>query len=150
MRPLPPDFSDFLRLLNEHKVQYLLIGGYAVGFYGYPRATGDMDIWVPISPEVASRLVRVLREFGFSDGVTEELFLRPRGIVRLGVPPNRLEVTTHIDGVRFEECYSRREMTLAGDVPVTLISLSDLRTNKKASGRFKDLADLENLPSESP
>jgi hypothetical protein len=133
-------------LLNDHEVDYLLIGGYAVGFHGYPRATGDMDIWVGVSEKTAQRLVEVLTEFGFSEGVTQELFLRPRCIVRLGHPPNRLEVTTFIDGVGFEDCYQRRIIAHAGEVPVNVIGLDDLRKNKKASGRHKDLADLENLP----
>jgi len=62
---LPPDFKDFLRLLNEHQVKYLLVGGYAVGYHGYPRATNDMDIWITIRPDNATRMVSVLRAFGF-------------------------------------------------------------------------------------
>ena len=88
---LPPDFKDFLKLLNEYKVQYLLIGGYAVGYHGYPRATADMDIWVAIHPENAEKIVSVLREFGFDlPELKPELFLKENQIVRMGVPPVRL------------------------------------------------------------
>jgi len=103
--PLPPDFSAFLKLLNEHEVRYLLIGGYAVGYYGYVRATADMDLWVPRERENAQRLVAVLRAFGF--GVPElkaELFLKENQIIRMGVPPMRIELGTSISGVEFEAC----------------------------------------------
>ncbi|MBI3929256.1 MAG: hypothetical protein HY319_27165 [Armatimonadetes bacterium] len=142
----PSDFFAFLKLLNEHQVEYLLIGGYAVGFHGYPRVTGDMDVWIRRSADTAARMIRVFRDFGFVDGVDEELFLRERGIVRLGVLPNRLEVTTHIDGVDFQECYVRRVEADVKGLRVPLIDLADLRANKRASGRLKDLLDLENLP----
>lgn len=144
---LPPDFKEFLRLLNAHRVEYLLIGGYAVGYHGYPRATADMDIWIAIEPRNADRMVSVLREFGFnSPELGPELFLRPWQIIRLGVPPVRIEICTTISGVDFAECYADRvEDTLDG-VPVDLIGLAHLKTNKKASGRHQDLADLDQLP----
>lgn len=129
---LPQDFREFLRLLSDHEIDYLLIGGYAVGFYGHPRTTADMDVWVSDNPENARRLVRVLEEFGMvSDNLTPELFLTPGNIVRMGLPPVRIEILNDIDGVT-----------------VRLISLSDLRRNKRASGRHKDLDDLEHLPEE--
>jgi hypothetical protein len=139
MLQFPPDFTDFLRLLSEHRVDYLLIGGYAVGYHGYPRATGDMDIWIPVSPHVAEQMVAVFSDFGLQEGIDRDLFLR-------GVPPNRLKVTTHIDGVTFADCYPRRVTADFQGVQVTLIGLRDLRANKLAAGRLKDLADLENLP----
>jgi hypothetical protein len=144
---LPADFKEFLRLLNAHRVEYLLIGGYAVGYYGYPRATADMDVWVAAHPANASRIVVALKEFGFDlPDLSAELFLRPWQIIRLGVPPVRIEIATTISGVDFAECYAARvEDTLDG-VPVNLISLKDLKRNKQASGRHQDLADLEHLP----
>ncbi len=144
---LPPDFKEFLRLLNAHRVEYLLIGGYAVGYHGYPRATADMDIWIAIEPRNADRMVSVLREFGFNPPeLGPELFLRPWQIIRLGVPPVRIEICTTISGVDFAECYADRvEDTLDG-VSVDLIGLAHLKTNKKASGRHQDLADLDQLP----
>lgn len=147
---LPPDFKDFLRLLNENRVEYLLIGGHAVAYHGYPRATADMDVWVAVSPENAERLVRTLHQFGFSSPeVQPELFLKPGQVIRLGVPPLRIEIATSIPGVDFGECYDARVIGIIDDVEVNLISLRHLRANKQAAGRHKDLDDLENLPADS-
>lgn len=143
---LPDDFLEFLKLLSDYHVEYLLIGGYAVGYYGYPRATGDMDIWIACEERTAQQMVQVYRGFGLVEGIEPTLFLNPRGILRMGVPPLRLEVTTFIDGVQFSDCYGRRLEILVNGVRVNLISLEDLRINKAASGRNKDLDDLENLP----
>jgi hypothetical protein len=144
---LPTDFKEFLRLLNANAVEYLLIGGYAVGYHGYPRATADLDIWIAAHPTNADRVVAALRDFGFdAPDLSAELFLRQWQIVRLGVPPVRIEIATTISGVDFAECYADRvEDTLDG-VPVHLISLKHLKRNKQASGRHQDLADLEHLP----
>lgn len=143
----PEDFSDFLRLLNEHGVEYLLIGGYAVGYHGFPRTTLDMDVWVAISPDNARKLVEVMIEFGFSpEAVSPDLFVGAKGIIRMGVPPLRLEILKDIDGVKFEECYERRIVETLDGVEVSIISLQDLRKNKEACGRPKDITDLENLP----
>jgi hypothetical protein len=144
---LPPDFKEFLRLLNAHQVEYLLIGGYAVGYYGYPRATNDLDIWIAVHPANAHKLVLVLKEFGFDlPELHPDLFARQDQIVRMGVPPMRIEVTTDISGVTFQECYSERVIERIEDIEVSLISLRHLKVNKKASGRHKDLDDLEHLP----
>jgi hypothetical protein len=144
---LPPDFKGFLQLLTAHQVEYLLVGGYAVGYHGCPRATVDMDIWIGKGPATAEKMVEVLREFGFDvPNLSADLFLKDDQIVRMGVPPIRLEIFTSIPGVRFEECYPARVEGEIDGVPVSLINLRDLKTNKKASGRNKDLADLENLP----
>lgn len=147
MQRLADDFKEFLRLLRDHEVAYLLIGGYAVGYHGHPRATGDMDIWVERSADNAARLVRVLESFGFAPGtVRESMFTTAGKIVRMGVPPLRLEILNEIDGVEFEDCHARRVEVSIDGVVVDLISLPDLRLNKAASGRLKDLADLEQLP----
>lgn len=144
---LPPDFKEFLQLLNAHQVEYLLIGGYAVSYHGYPRATVDMDVWVAINPANAKKIVTVLEEFGFqSSELTAELFLKENRIIRMGVPPLRIEVTTGIDGVEFNECYAERISDSIDGVLVNLINLRHLKTNKQASGRAKDLNDLEHLP----
>jgi predicted nucleotidyltransferase len=144
---LPQDFREFLKLLADHKVDYLLIGGYAVGYYGYPRTTADMDIWVSLDSENAEKLVRAFNEFGMvSDEVTPALFRKPGNIVRMGVPPVRIEVLNEIDGVDFVACSERATIAVLDGVPARLISLGDLRANKRASGRHKDLDDLEHLP----
>jgi hypothetical protein len=144
---LPRDFREFLQLLNAHQVEYLLIGGYAVGYHGYPRATADMDIWVAIHPQNAGRIVAVLREFGFGlPELSADLFLRENQIIRMGVPPIQIEIITSVSGVTFEECYAERVVDTLGGVAVNLIDLKHLKVNKRASGRYKDLDDLENLP----
>ncbi|MEW6241617.1 MAG: hypothetical protein ACOYZ8_13730 [Chloroflexota bacterium] len=144
---LPPDFKEFLRLLKDHNVRYLLIGGYAVGYHGYARATEDMDIWVVIHPDNAERLVSVLKSFGFDlPELKPELFLQEKQIVRMGVPPLKIEICTFISGVDFEECYQARVVDELDGVEVSLIDLEHLKKNKKASGRARDLADFERLP----
>jgi len=134
-------------LLNTHDVEYLLIGGYAIGYHGYPRATADMDIWVAAHPRNAGKVVAALKEFGFDvPDLSADLFLQPHRIVRMGVPPIRIELLTTISGVEFDECFGERVVDEIDGVPVNLISLRHLKTNKQASGRHKDLADLEHLP----
>ena len=145
---LARDFKEFLKSLNSNRVEYLLIGGYAVGIYGYVRATNDLDIWVNTTPENAAAIHRALLEFGFAgDILTSDLFLVPNNIVRMGVPPIRIEILTSVSGVVFGPCYAEKEMIQVEDLMVPVISLARLRENKAATGRTKDLADLENLPS---
>jgi hypothetical protein len=133
-----------LKLLNSSRTEYLVVGGYAVNYYGYSRATADLDIWIAISPENAGRVARVLQDFGFVQADAAS-FLEPGKVIRMGVPPIRLEILTSISGVEFSACYSRR---LAGEmdgVPINLIHLDDLKRNKGATGRLKDRLDLEQL-----
>jgi len=143
---LPQDFRDFLKLLNIHKAEYLLIGGFAVGYHGYPRATGDMDIWIAVSPENAEKMVNLSKEFGFDiPDMTTDLFLKKRQVIRMGMPPIRIEVLTDISGVNFDECYDERVTDFIDGIRVSIISSKHLKINKKASGRLKDLNDLEYL-----
>ncbi|MGC9946485.1 MAG: hypothetical protein ABSF64_08980 [Bryobacteraceae bacterium] len=144
---LARDFKEFLKSLNSNRVEYLLIGGYAVGIYGHIRATNDLDVWVKISPENAARIDCALREFGFAAvGLAPGLFLERNNVVRMGLPPIRIEILTSISGVEFEPCYVERETIRIEEIEVPVIGLARLRQNKAASGRAKDLADLENLP----
>ena len=144
---LPNDFKEFLKLLRAYEVKYLLIGGYAVGLHGYVRSTNDIDFWVSMTSDNAERVVEVLKEFGFDvPELSSDLFLKRDQIVRMGIEPLRIEVTTTISGVEFDACYPERVETTLDDLPVSVINLRDLRINKEASGRLKDLADLENLP----
>jgi hypothetical protein len=148
---LPPDFREFLQLLNKNGVEYLLVGGYAVGYHGYVRATADMDIWIALTAQNAERAAAVLRQFGFDvPELSAELFLKPDNIVRMGVPPFRIEVFTGISGVRFQECFAERVEAALDGIPVSIINLRHLRINKQASGRSKDLVDLEHLPDDEP
>jgi|SRR6266850_407727 len=144
---LAQDFKEFLNLLRANQVEYLLIGAYAVGYHGYPRATQDLDVWIASTPQNASRLVAVLREFGFGMAeVTPEFVLRPNSIIRMGEEPVRIEILNWASGVDFDECYRERVVDDVDGVEVSLIGLQQLKKNKKASGRLKDLADLEELP----
>lgn len=143
---LPPDFKEFLQLLNKHRVEYLIVGGYAVGYYGYPRATGDMDIWIAFHPDNLRSLVATLREFGFAVAEPAEGFLREGQFVGLGNQPLRIEILTSISGVSFQECYAARTDEEIDEVQVSFIGLRQLKINKQASGRLKDLNDINNLP----
>lgn len=144
---LPPDLKDFLRLLNSNGVEYLLVGGYAVGYYGYPRATGDMDIWIAKSAVNADKVTAALKAFGFSaSSISSALFLMPDKVFRMGNPPLRIEVLTDISGVEFTACWQAREVTEIDGVSVNVINLDDLKRNKSASGRLKDRNDLTHLP----
>ncbi len=147
MMKIPPDFKEFLKLLNANNVKYLLIGGYAVSYYGYPRPTGDIDFRIRIDEDNAEKTVKTLNDFGFfSSELTKELFLKENQIVRMKIPPFRLEVINQIDGVDFDECFTEKETTELDSVLANIISLKHLKINKRASGRYKDLDDLENLP----
>ncbi|MBL8217172.1 MAG: hypothetical protein JNK87_41005 [Bryobacterales bacterium] len=142
---LPPDFSEFLRLLATHEVRYLLVGGYAVNAFGYVRNTVDLDIWIAADPENQERVVAALREFAFP-AATTDLLVEPDAMLRMGLPPLRIEVMKKISGVDFESCWERRAMLQIDDLTVPMISLTDLKANKRASARAKDLADLAELP----
>jgi len=125
----------------------LLVGGYAVAHYGYPRSTGDMDIWIAVNPANAEALVRALREFGFSAAsALPELFLSENRVFRMGLPPLRIDLITSASGVEFPDCYARRRIDVIDGVEVSVISVEDLKTNKRASNRLKDLDDLKHLP----
>ena len=130
-----------------HCVEYLLIGGYAVAYHSYPHATADMKNWIALHPQNAARVVAALRAFRFAvPQLSTELFLKESQIVRMGLPPVRIEIVTGISGVLFEECYAARVVDELDGVPVNLIDLAHLKQNKRAAGRHKDLNDLENLP----
>ena len=147
MPQLPDDFREFLKLLNAHGVDYLLVGGYAVGLHGYPRATVDLDIWTRPSAANADRVIGALRAFGFDLPALEpRLFVDPLSIVRFGTPPFRIEIMTTIDGVDYDTCRANAVTLDLDGAQVPVISLADLKTNKRAAGRNKDLADLDHLP----
>lgn len=147
MTQLPEDFKEFLKLLNAHGVEYLIVGGYAVGYYGYPRATGDLDVWISKRHGNVKKIISVLKEFGFDNPeLTEDLFIKEDKIVRLGNPPLRIEIMTSISGVEFNECYDSKTVFDVDNIPMSLISLTHLKKNKKASNRHIDLNDLEHLP----
>ena len=146
MPTLHRDFADFLRLLNGGEVRYLVVGGYAMAYPGYPRYTGDLDVFVEASPENATRLVEVYAEFGFNRAeLKPEMFTAPDNMVRIGHEPVRLEVLTSISGVAFADAYPRRIEVTVNDLVVPFISLVDLIKNKTSTGRGKDRVDAEAL-----
>ena len=141
-----PDFKDLLELFNKHQVELMLVGGYALAFHGAPRYTGDMDIFVHSSSLNATRIMAALEEFGFgSVGLTAEDFMKENMIVQLGVPPVRVDIVTSLTGISWEEAHSNRVPGKYGDVSVFYIGRDQFISNKKATGRQKDLADLEAL-----
>lgn len=143
---LPPDFKEFIQCINSEKVEYLLVGGYAVGFHGAPRFTADMDIWVGGNPSNATKLGRALERFGFRDsGIVQGHFLKNDSVFRIGKPPLQIDLLTSASGCNFEDCFARREVLSRDGVDISVISLSDLRINKQNSGRPKDLGDLDAL-----
>ncbi len=145
-RSLTKDFREFLQCLNDHGVEYLVVGGHAVAYHGYPRATADLVVWVAVNEAKVARLVAALVAFGFAvPDLTPDLFLRIDRVIRMGVAPHRIEIQTGIDGVHFPDCYPRRISADLDGVRVFFISLEDLKANKRASGRNKDLADLDEL-----
>ena len=144
-----PDFRDLLALLNAHEVEYLIVGAYALAFHGAPRFTGDLDVLVRPDPDNAKRIVEALADFGFRfDNLTAADFQNPEKVVQLGVPPVRIDLITSITGVSWEDAVARKEAGAFGDVPVNYLGREQYVVNKRATGRRKDLADLEALGEE--
>ena len=144
---LPPEFKRLLSALSLKRVEYLVVGGYAVIFHGYVRTTGDLDIWVALDQGNAAKVEAAIRSMGFNPpGLKAEWFVMRGAVLRIGQEPLRFDIMNDIDGVTFEECYARRVEANIEGLHVNMISLPDLKTNKKASGRNKDLADLDYLP----
>jgi predicted nucleotidyltransferase len=143
---LNQDFKEFIELLNNHNVKYMVVGGYAVGYHGHPRYTKDIDLWVLMKSNNASNIIKSVKEFGFESlGLEEEDFLNSDNIIQLGFPPNRIVLLTEIAGVEFESCYSNKLTIEFEGVTIPFISLNDLIKNKQSSGRLQDLADAEKL-----
>lgn len=145
MQQLPDDFRDLLSLLNEHGVNYLIVGGWALGVHGYIRATGDMDIWIGQLDQNIQRLLEALKAFGVPEGIDSEFFKEKGNAFRMGSPPIQIEIITEASGIDFEASYSNRVTIEADDLQVPFIGYDDLVKNKRASGRLRDLADLEGL-----
>jgi predicted nucleotidyltransferase len=140
------DFQGFLGLPEKHNVEYVIVGGYAVGVHGFPRYTGDMDVFVGINGENAGRLVDVFREFGFASlGLKASDLLEPDTVVEVGREPMKIQVLTGIDGVTFDRCLSDRIMVNLSGLQVPFIGFESLLANKAASPRSKDRIDLEEL-----
>ena len=143
---LNSDYSDMLRALSACDVKFMLVGDYALGALGYPRATLDIDLWVMPSPENAVAVMRALKLFGapMAD-ISEADFISEGTIFQIGVAPRRIDIITKIDGVAFEDAFRRAKVVELAGASVRVLSLEDLLANKRASGRLKDLADVELL-----
>jgi len=143
---LAKDFEDFIKLLNKHQVEYMIVGGYALAFHGKPRYTGDIDIWIGISDTNATKLLSVIGDFGLASlGLEKEDFLKEGYITQIGRPPLRIDIMNSIDGVTFSEAFSRKEIVEINGIEMFYIGLSDFIKNKQASGRKKDLTDINEL-----
>lgn len=143
------DYKELLELFNGHKVEYMIVGAYALAFHGAPRFTGDIDIFVHPSPENAQKILSALADFGFGSlNLTIEDFLNPDSVVQLGVPPVRIDIITSITGVAWEEADKGKIEGLYGNIPVHFLGREQFIANKRAIGRKKDLADIESLGEE--
>lgn len=143
---LDKDFKEFIKLLNEHDVQYMVIGGYAVNFYGYPRYTKDIDLWLWMNVENIDKLLEAIKDFGFgSFNLKREDFMSPENIIQLGYEPYRIDLLVDVEGVDFLECFLRKTEVKLDGIEVNFLSLDDLITAKENAGRLQDLADAEQL-----
>ncbi|WP_199688470.1 hypothetical protein [Pontibacter oryzae] len=144
---LTTNFQDFVKKLNASDVEYIIAGGFAVAVYGYPRYTGDIDIWINPTEENARKVMPVLREIGYDEQqVNLEDLTTLDIVVQLGYPPNRIDLATGLAGVDFETCWENKAIMPYGDTMANFISLDDLKKNKLATARQQDLLDLQNLP----
>lgn len=143
---LTEDFKEFLLLLNEEKVDYMIVGGYAVGIYGYPRYTGDIDIWVNPTEKNAKKVLKTLVKFGFGDfQLKTEDFQTKDLVIQLGYPPQRIDILTSVDALDFEESYQHKMVFEMGDLEVNVVGYNELIKNKEATNRLQDRNDVEQL-----
>lgn len=141
-----PDYKELFELLNAHEVEYVIVGAVALGFYGIPRYTGDVDVFISRTPTNAERIMAALTDFGFGNiGLTTADFEAKDNVVQLGVPPVRIDIMTSIEGVGWAEASASKTSGDYGGVAVWVIGRDMLIKNKKALGRLKDLADVEAL-----
>ena len=144
---LNQDFKEFLELLNKHEIRFIIVGAYAVGFHGYVRNTGDLDVWIDTSKENAEKMLLALQDFGFSSlSINMDDLTRKDFVIQLGHPPNRLDILTSVTSLDFNTCYPKVEKTKIDQVEIPFLDLASLKTNKRSTGRKKDLGDIENLP----
>ena len=143
---LDPDFNEFVQLLLDNDVRFMIIGGYALAAHVVPRFTGDLDTWLWLHEENVDRVMTVLEAFGFGSlNINREDFLHPDRIIQLGYPPHRIDLLTNIDGVEFHDAWKRHVRFKVGDLEVPFISREDLIANKKTVARPQDLVDVASL-----
>ena len=141
-----PDFEELLRLIEEHGIEYMIVGGYAVAYHGYPRFTKDIDLFFRLTSENALRLRQALVKFGFHEkDLPLDAFTTVGNVLTFGIAPARVDLLNEIDGVTFDEARPNAVRGRYGNVDVTFIGLADLVKNKKATPRIKDKGDIEEL-----
>ncbi len=146
MERLHQDYREFIKLLNENKVDYLVVGAFAMAFHGHPRNTGDIDFWIKNTEQNAIRVYKTILDFGFPSGeLTVNDFTSADLVFQMGYPPVRIDILTSIEALNFEECFLNKERKDFDGLSITFLNVEDLKKNKKALGRKKDLADLELL-----
>ena len=143
---LSRDLRELLKCFLSHEVRFLIIGGHAVSYHGYPRFTKDLDLWIDRSEDNAVRVVEALRDFGFDfEGLSPEMFTQESRMTQMGREPNRVDILHTIKGVEFSECYPRSQRAIIDGSPIPIISKPDLILNKLATARPQDLADADQL-----
>ncbi len=148
---LSKDLREFIELLNSNRVEYLVVGAFAVAWHGYPRFTADIDFLVRPTPANADALLATLTAFGFGSlKITAEDFSTPNQVIQLGVKPNRIDIITSIAGVSFEQAWESKVEGLIDEVPVIFLGRDQLISNKEATGREKDLGDAAELRKRKP
>jgi predicted nucleotidyltransferase len=145
---LNDDYKDILLALSNRKVKFLLVGAYAMAVHGYPRATADIDLWVMPAVENAPAVLQALEDFGAPCGDLSLEDLQTEGIIfQIGVAPRRIDILTSVDGLTFEDAFAHSQTIEIEGIPVHVLSIPDLISNKRSTGRTKDLADAEALES---
>jgi hypothetical protein len=140
------DFKELLSLLNNREVEYIIVGAYALAFHGSPRYTGDIDIYVNPVEENAVKILAVLNDFGFGSlKLNVDDFTEPGNVIQLGLPPVRVDILTSISGVTWDEAYNGKVKDHYGDIEIWYLGREQYIANKKATGRLKDLADIESI-----
>ena len=143
-KQLPDDFKEFIQCLNSNNVRYLLVGGWAIGIYGHPRATKDIDFLISIENDNLEKLKKALIDFG-GPPVDMEQFKIKGYVIRMGSSPIQIDIINEADGINIDDCYQRKTVIKVDDIKINVISRDDLIKNKRASGRSMDIADAEKL-----
>jgi hypothetical protein len=148
---LNEDYREILHILLNNRVKFLVVGAYALGAYGYPRATGDLDIWVESSPGNSEKVYTSLREFKAPlSGITAKTFSEKGIVFQIGVAPRRIDIITKIDGVNFKDAYPKKQNITVDKIKVPFLSKKDLVKNKESTGRAKDKLDARYLKKKNP
>jgi predicted nucleotidyltransferase len=143
---LDNNFKEFIKLLNENEVKYLVVGGFAVAIHGYPRYTKDIDFWIWANPENAEKLLKTIQDFGLGTlGLAIEDFYNPDNVIQLGYEPQRIDLIIQLEGLDFEICFAQRKDVEFEGIPISFIGFDDLIKNKRSTGRAKDRVDAQTL-----